>query len=234
MVDDRRAGAEFGWIILALMACAAGFWLIVSSAGRLASLVTGHGYRGPTVRNGDNVRAMLSGGPGSLWPDVADALVNGFIVAHFVLLIGLFVGGVGWWSRRRRVVGLDGRKAPKSMTTGGRIEFLRPGLNVKTATPADLGLALGNVGRKVVRATFEDTVLAVMAPRAGKTTAMAIPAILDAPGPVIVTSNKNDLVATTQRWRCRNRGRVWIFDPQDIGGHLPAWTWDPLASRSLL
>ena len=39
--------------------------------------------------------------------------------------------------------------------------------------------------------------VAVMAPRAGKTTALAVPTILNAPGAVVATSNKPDLWAST-------------------------------------
>ena len=65
--------------------------------------------------------------------------------------------------------------------------------------PDDIGLALGHVdtgrGRgPMVYAGWEDVVLAVMAPRSGKTTSVAIPAICSAPGAVIATSNKLDLL----------------------------------------
>ena len=41
-----------------------------------------------------------------------------------------------------------------------------------------------------VTAAFGDVLLAVMAPRSAKTTSLAVPAVLTAPGPVVVTSNK--------------------------------------------
>jgi type IV secretory pathway TraG/TraD family ATPase VirD4 len=69
-----------------------------------------------------------------------------------------------------------------------------------------------------------------MAPRAGKTTALAVPAILDAPGPVVATSNKADLWGTTADPRARETGEpVWVFDPQRITGVEREWWWNPLS-----
>jgi type IV secretory pathway TraG/TraD family ATPase VirD4 len=85
-------------------------------------------------------------------------------------------------------------------------------------------------GRRVVRATWEDVVLAVCAPRTGKTTCLAVPAVLDAPGPVLATSNKADLWQLTARPRAAMTGeRVWTFDPQDITGAVQGFAWNPLA-----
>ncbi|MEU8220152.1 TraM recognition domain-containing protein [Micromonospora taraxaci] len=77
--------------------------------------------------------------------------------------------------------------------------------------------------------SWEDVVLAVMAPRAGKTTALAVQSILNAPGAALATSNKPDLWATTAAVRT-GHGGVWVFDPQSIA-HVPqAWWWNPLAA----
>ena len=71
--------------------------------------------------------------------------------------------------------------------------------------------------------------LAVMAPRAGKTTALAVPAILQAPGAVIATSNKADLWAAAAALRRQRTGEpVWVFDPQRIAHVEQTWWWDPL------
>ncbi len=79
-----------------------------------------------------------------------------------------------------------------------------------------------------VYALWEDTVVAFMAPRSGKTSALGVPFVLPAPGPVIATSIKADLWASTAVPRA-GRGEVWLFDPQVITGHLQTWWWDPLA-----
>jgi type IV secretory pathway TraG/TraD family ATPase VirD4 len=100
--------------------------------------------------------------------------------------------------------------------------------------PGAAGLTLGRVyttGRRPgphILATWEDVILCVMAPRSGKTTAIAIPAILSAPGPVVATSNKADLLVTAAL-RATTTGRTpWVFDPQGIAATTQSWWWDPL------
>lgn len=73
-------------------------------------------------------------------------------------------------------------------------------------------------------ATWEDVAIAIMSPRTGKTTALAVPAVLDAPGPVVATSNKGDL------WAATATDDAWIFDPQRIIHAEQIWWWNPLAA----
>jgi len=69
--------------------------------------------------------------------------------------------------------------------------------------------------------------LAVVGPtQSGKTTALAVPAILGWDGPVVAASVKSDLVQATAGWR-RSQGEVWCFDPARSTG-LPADDWSPL------
>ncbi len=65
-------------------------------------------------------------------------------------------------------------------------------------------------------------------PRTGKTTSRAIPAILSAPGAVLVTSNKRDIVDGTRDVRAVD-GPVWVFDPQAVALEEPTWWWNPLS-----
>jgi type IV secretory pathway TraG/TraD family ATPase VirD4 len=78
-----------------------------------------------------------------------------------------------------------------------------------------------------LRQSWEDMAVDIWGPRTGKTTARAIPAVLDAPGPTIVTSVKGDIVDATREIRAA-RGRVWVFDPQDILGAGRSMWWNPL------
>lgn len=71
--------------------------------------------------------------------------------------------------------------------------------------------------------------LAVVGPtQSGKTTALAVPAILRWTGPVLAASVKSDLVRDTIAAR-RSRGEVWCFDPAGTTG-LPQSRWSPLAA----
>ncbi len=110
---------------------------------------------------------------------------------------------------------------------------LRPslaGANTKRLAAGECGITLGRLlpNGPVLRSTWEDVVLAIMAPRAGKTTALAVPMVLDAPGAVVATSNKSDLLATTAAART-DHGRVWVFDPQSIAVFPQRFWWNPLA-----
>ncbi|MFD8087089.1 type IV secretory system conjugative DNA transfer family protein [Kitasatospora sp. NPDC059722] len=110
---------------------------------------------------------------------------------------------------------------------------LRPSLkDQKEIAPADRGILVGTLspGRAEVRASWEDVMVAIMAPRSGKTSGIAIPAILAAPGPVLLTSNKaaNDAYTACVDARAKV-GTVWTLDPQQIAHHPREMWWDILA-----
>ena len=97
---------------------------------------------------------------------------------------------------------------------------------------SDIGVPLGRLrrGGPLLRASWEDVILAICAPRSGKTTCLAVPAVLDAPGPVIATTNKADLWTHTASLRDRDTGeQVWTFDPQEITRGQQSFVWDALA-----
>lgn len=62
-------------------------------------------------------------------------------------------------------------------------------------------------------------------PRRGKTTTRIIPAICEAIGPVLTTSNKRDIVDATRGVR-RRAGPTYVFDPQRIVGSKPEFWVD--------
>ncbi|WP_278236926.1 type IV secretory system conjugative DNA transfer family protein [Isoptericola sp. AK164] len=76
--------------------------------------------------------------------------------------------------------------------------------------------------------SWEDMHIDIWGPRTGKTTSRAVPAILEAPGSVLVTSNKRDVVDATRDVRAA-AGPVWVFDPQAIAREEPTWWWNPLS-----
>ncbi|MGW1807156.1 type IV secretory system conjugative DNA transfer family protein [Streptomyces sp. NPDC002078] len=105
------------------------------------------------------------------------------------------------------------------------------------ATAARLGAPATHPGVRIGRArgtgqplygSWEDMHVDIWGPRTGKTTSRAIPAILDAPGAVLVTSNKRDIVDATRLAR-NEAGQVWIFDPQRVAEEPATWWWNPLS-----
>ena len=100
----------------------------------------------------------------------------------------------------------------------------------KDATDRTVGVPIGRAvrGGQPLYGSWEDMHLDIWGPRTGKTTSRAVPAILDAPGSVLVTSNKRDVVDATRDVRAA-AGPVWVFDPQGIALEEPQWWWNPLS-----
>lgn len=73
-------------------------------------------------------------------------------------------------------------------------------------------LGLAGPTRAWVTADRERAVLVLGPPRSGKTSAVVIPSVLSACGPVVSTSTKVDVLSATISVRAR-LGSVWIFDP---------------------
>ncbi len=187
---------------------------------------------------------LLSKGPGQLWPEVSPALIIIISIVFSVVIIILVYYSKIWWDARDNTTSVL-RKAsskamadkadvdallPKNVTT--RAVALRPSLRgVAKIPPHETGVLLGRLepNGPVLRASWEDVMVAIMAPRAGKTTSLAVPAILNAPGAVVATSNKSDLWTATAQLRAQTTGEpVWVFDPQRIAYSTQQFWWNPL------
>lgn len=100
-------------------------------------------------------------------------------------------------------------------------------LLVPSGTPGARGrVVLGAVGRAPVAAEPGQSVLVFGPTRSGKTSAVAVPAILGWDGPVVAASVKSDLLADTIAYR-RRCGTVLCFDPTGATGE-PSCHWSPL------
>jgi type IV secretory pathway TraG/TraD family ATPase VirD4 len=98
----------------------------------------------------------------------------------------------------------------------------------------DVGWYGFNIGREVASGQWlqsgsEDQVVDIWAPRQGKTTSRVLPMMFTAPGLVVATSCKRDLIDDSIAVR-EQVGPVWVFDPQDIAPehHGQPWYFDPL------
>ena len=237
-------GPEAAWIIPGL-----GALLLIGSAatwlgGTLAAVHAGAGTpRAPFSLA--LVVQVLRDGTGSVWPGVSPTLVWTLTASIASLLtVPLVVAGIVLASRRlpaddpRRSLAKPRDVAHLTLpTVAVGATRLRPSLAGRRPaeiTAGDVGLALGRLGTgrtgRVLFSSWEDVVLAYMAPRSGKSTALAIPAVLSAPGAVIATSNKADVWSATAAIRAdETQQRVWTFDPQRIAFAPQTWWWDPLA-----
>ncbi|MEU5554035.1 TraM recognition domain-containing protein [Micromonospora sp. NPDC047793] len=225
------------WAVFALIWLS---WL----AGRIAAAVTSSSAAGP--RFGSlYVQHLLRADWAVLWPGVSPAVVGVVYAVLLLVLVGLVTFATLWWQGRKPdaedpLPSLASPSQVRAMTlpaVATKARRLRSGsadVPVKEIPAEAAGVVLGahrlrrGSGPRVY-ASWEDVIIAVMAPRAGKTTALAVQSILNAPGPALATSNKPDLWATTAAARAAH-GTVWVFDPQSIA-HVPqGWWWNPLAT----
>jgi hypothetical protein len=168
-----------------------------------------------------------------LWPASATGLtvMFGLIVVVIGIGVGLLVGRV-----RRHRTRVD--RASTFMASGRDLADLRrkgatrtaDRLGVHRSPGSSPGIPLGRAipGGQPLFALWEYVLIALAGPRVGKTTTLVIPAILEAPGAVVTTSNKRDTVDATRDPRAQ-LGQVWIFDPQSIAREPPTWWWNPLS-----
>ncbi|MEJ1202812.1 MULTISPECIES: type IV secretory system conjugative DNA transfer family protein [unclassified Streptomyces] len=159
-----------------------------------------------------------------------------------VAVVGLIVWGLRWafrWFRN-----------PSSLATLHQVRELAPKAAARTATrlraslkdtepkevPArDRGVLLGDhlPSGVELRGSDEDTYVAIMAPRAGKSTSLAIPVAEEAPASLLMTSNKADVYAATLASRSRV-GHAWILDTQGVAQAERAMWWDMIAQAETL
>jgi TraM recognition site of TraD and TraG len=122
--------------------------------------------------------------------------------------------GGGLWHLPAHLRALERKGATE---TAKRLGVDAPGLTIAKTV----------AGGRVLYQGWEDTALDIAGPRTGKTTARVIPAILEAPGAVVTTSNKRDAVDATRGPRSAV-GPVWVFDPQKLIDEPANWWWNPL------
>jgi type IV secretory pathway TraG/TraD family ATPase VirD4 len=95
------------------------------------------------------------------------------------------------------------------------------------ARRAALGLSLGFQGLRLLRAEERHALVVFGPTQSGKSAGIAIPNILEWPGPAIVVSIKPDLLDATIAARSE-RGEVLVYDPYSQWDQ-PSHTWTPLA-----
>nr|WP_256726248.1 type IV secretory system conjugative DNA transfer family protein [Streptomyces sp. MNU77] len=205
--------------------------------GTLGAAATGAGWRPPPFGM-STFGTLVTEGPGRLWPGASPYAVYGGVAALLLALAALTVPLVRLALRGRGgggpAAGLAGRRELASMGPKGiaaRARELRPTLKgMKELHPDETGNLLGDLepSGPELRSSYEDVELDLMAPRAGKSTGIAIPRVLRARGAVLLTSNKSDVYAVTRAER-ETIGTVWTFDPQGIAHTPRAMWWDMLA-----
>jgi type IV secretion system protein VirD4 len=121
------------------------------------------------------------------------------------------------------------RHPPRRGAHWARRRELRPLLVGKGGPPPGrlaLGRVPGRLHAAAVAAEPAQSVVVVGPTQSGKTTGVAVPAIVSWPGPVVAASVKGDLLGHTRQAR-QALGQVWCIDPTGATG-VPSSLWSPL------
>ncbi|MBS0592017.1 MAG: TraM recognition domain-containing protein [Proteobacteria bacterium] len=217
---DAHTEAVALWSVIGLVVVGVG---LLNAAVRLGAALDGRGERlpgNPVTLVADVVRGRVA------WPEHATVVLIGLLV-----LLAALAGAAAWlWRRLRPGGGVD--RAARHM--GGGRDLAALDRRGAAATAKRLGvdrpgltIAKTVIGGRVLYQGWEDTATDIAGPRTGKTTSRVIPAILEAPGAVVSTSNKRDVVDATRDPRSAE-GPVWVFDPQQLVAEPVTWWWNPL------
>jgi len=210
-------------------------------AGGLGAVVSGRRWPPVALRRS---LALLVGvlahprTPRLAWPPTARAALPGAPLFYAALgSVWIAAAALGVLSarlaRRRPRAASSGarratpaRRAPEGAAWAARGDVAR----LAVARCGAGRVVLGTVGRRLVAAERGQSLLVVGPTQSGKTTGLAVPALLEWDGPVLATSVKTDLVRAAHRRRAA-LGEVLVFDPagvSDLGGA----GWSPLAAAT--
>ncbi|GAA0950535.1 type IV secretory system conjugative DNA transfer family protein [Virgisporangium aurantiacum] len=211
--------------------------LMIWLAGQASAILTGNPWPDVPAGRAPALLLRLAMDPGHVhgaWPEavradlgpgrlivVLSVLFNLPVVALVVFLVRFAID-----FRRRRVwrrfrLGFASRSEIVQLLGTrallARARYLRPSLaRVGGVKPTDVGYYLGRDSRSGEKlwASVEDGMVVIGAPRQGKDAHFVTANVIDAPGPLIVTSSRTDIFTATYEAR-RAVGRVYVFDPQN-------------------
>jgi type IV secretory pathway TraG/TraD family ATPase VirD4 len=206
---------------------------VVAGAVMWAALKLGVAWAGLDVTIANNpVVVFLNVVTGAVpWPRQATYALILIVVAALV------VAGLIWFAVRKLRGGRSrvdhaarslGRGRDIAPTSRAAVTATAKRLGIHTEPPGVfLGYTVAGPGAETF-GSYEDMLTDIAGPRTGKTTTRAIPTIAAAPGAVIVTSNKRDIVDATRGLR-EAEDDVWVFDPQQVAAEPASWWWNPLS-----
>lgn len=212
-------------------------WLILTSILALAMLAVmawiGAGTLDPTVPTGDAnpVSVMVDQITGTAPVGQTQLFVFLAAMVLAVIILAVLVWAVARQRKgRSRVDHLAGRMAKAKDFDSLTAEAAAQDAHRLRAEKAGIGVPLAKLVQngKRLYASWEWVQIWLMGPRAGKTSCVCVPQLLETQGPAIATSNKRDIVDLTRGPRSRT-GVVWVHDIQGIIGEEPTWWWNPLS-----
>jgi hypothetical protein len=181
------------------------------------------------------------------WVYLAHGLLD--FLGALLLVAGAGVGWVVWWrGGNARTVTRAGERARRRSGVATLWQVARNGswwaMHLKAAavrphlrdvgwwerwrTPTtELAVKLCRSAGIWLWASVEDVILVVGGPRKGKTAWLA-GAVSDAPGAVLTTSTRTEIIGLTRVARERGGRPVWVFNPGGLGDLESTITFDPL------
>jgi type IV secretion system protein VirD4 len=159
-----------------------------------------------------------------LWPGAATWIL---IVLAVLALVGTGMLMAIFGGNKHRDDGLPRYKdLEKRMGKNAALAKAKQSLELPAdASEEEMIVALCKLDGQTLYVQHEDSMWVFAPQRSGKTLFLAVGITLDAPGAVIATSTKNDLLMLTAIARER-RGDVSVFDLQDISGWSNKVRWN--------
>lgn len=216
--------ASYLWLIVAgtVFLGAGVVWVAVHGAAALA------GGPAPVSHPVELVLGLLDGS--TQWSTTATFIASALVLVVLVPTVLL--------TALMRRSGHKQLSSDRSARYMGRPQDIRPMLEKARRKQAarmgvkseSFGLALGVVLPRMTEifSSFEDMLILIAGPRTMKSTAYSIPLVMSAPGALLATSNKRDVLDATRLYRSQ-QGQIWILDPQRVAQEEPTWFWDPLS-----
>ncbi|MFJ6303091.1 type IV secretory system conjugative DNA transfer family protein [Pseudarthrobacter oxydans] len=159
-----------------------------------------------------------------LWPGASTWILIVLAVLALVgtgMLMAIFGGNKHRDDGLPRYKDLEKRMGKKAALAKAKQSLELP----EDATEEEMIVALCKLDGQTLYVQHEDSMWVFAPQRSGKTLFLAVGITLDAPGAVIATSTKNDLLMLTAIARER-RGDVSVFDLQDISGWSNKVRWN--------
>ena len=192
----------------------AGVGVFLAASGVAQVVVTG---RWPHVSAADVLTALHRfpsrwSDPAAAWPGrrTGPTSTAGAAAFYAVLVAPYLIAVLAWrrWPRAGRTR-RPGRTDSAHWAAGSDLRRLTVR---RASTTGRLVLGRAKPGRRLVATEARHSVLVIGPTQSGKTTGLAVPAILEWRGPIVATSVKDDLAAQTFGWRS-TVGPCAIFDP---------------------
>lgn len=165
------------------------------------------------------------------WPAASWFILGGFAV---LLIVGYVLITELWINPRKNTTTFNPQGAAITSMMGFTAAWHKarqiygPSVTKKTAE-AFIALAVyTNASKKAaLYIQLEDSMWVYAPARGGKTSSIVVPMVLNAPGPVLATSTKPDVVAWTATAR-EKQGQVFVCDWEDITGWPNTVKWTPI------